>query len=135
LRGQELQFEVADLGVPDRCVKPALRCPTLRPGARKRGLHRPRPISASFLAVAVVLEDLQRVKFAFRRRNLLLALVFRKSQPKHTRKLASFGDELVTSSNPRPDAPLRIALTESCWLPVVDDGLGEVICCRRKPQG
>jgi hypothetical protein len=43
-------------------------------------------------------DDFQRVNFAFRRINLLLALLFRKSQSqKSTRKLADFGDELVTS--------------------------------------
>ena len=38
----------------------ALRCPTLRPGARKRGLHRPRRISSTILgALSVVLEGLK----------------------------------------------------------------------------
>jgi hypothetical protein len=47
-----LQLEVADSARPAVAPKrpeTALRCPTLRPKARKRGLHRPRRIPAPFM--------------------------------------------------------------------------------------
>ena len=47
-----LQLKVADSGASGgrpKCPETALRCPTLGPGARKRGLHRPRRTSAPFM--------------------------------------------------------------------------------------
>src|ERR1019366_8326167 len=57
-----LELKVADSGASGgRPKAPGNRptLPTLRPGARKRGLHRPRRIAAPFRALSVVLQGLK----------------------------------------------------------------------------